>query len=273
VSKTPETFRALMLIIKEQFHLPARADGKAGRKLGLTSGRTSQCLRRPPVAKKTWARLYRQLWKLAHMEGVRKGRQEATDNLLRAVEHVLDASSNTELAEAFQVTNPSITHWKQGTSAPTVTSIKKLLRELAKVRIRKLAELAPIEPLAKRGGWWIDRDSTHREKWRRMLQGRKGVYLFYDSLGRVTYVGKTSAETNDLFKEIEQRLKTGELRGIHFGKNLLRLNGKKKPRQGHIAKMLSVYEIMDIDSIHNIEALLIRAFMNTHFNNNLEKFK
>lgn len=98
------------------------------------------------------------------------------------------------------------------------------------------------------------------------------MYIFYDSIGNATYVGKTNSSTNDLFKEIELRLRTATLRGVHYRKGVVKLK-KKKLRQGNVTRLISVYQMHDAESIHNIEALLIRTFMNNLMNLRVENFK
>lgn len=91
-----------------------------------------------------------------------------------------------------------------------------------------------------------------------------GIYLFYSSSGKIVYVGKTEGGTNDLFKEINQRLKAKTVSKLYYmeGKTL-----KYKRREfGEIARQISAYALSDVSAIHNVEVLLLRAISNDTLN-------
>ena len=92
-----------------------------------------------------------------------------------------------------------------------------------------------------------------------------GVYVLYDSGGNVLYIGKAKRFRT----EVQQTLKRVAQGGKHLGPKLQ----KSWPRIGDLASYFSLYEIDNERLRHNIEALLIRVFINQMHNNNLGKFK
>ena len=263
-------FDALITAVKEESS--AETDAEAGDILGLKPAVVAQCRREPRARQSWWKARFRRLWEKAYAEGLRDGRHECANKLLTAVEESHVAITQQEKATAFGVAQATVNHWVSGRTTPTVTSLTRLLNRRAMIRIQQVAEIEPIHPVNRGGGWWIDSDKNKRREWRDRLSSRYGLYLFLDSSRSVTYVGK--ADRTNLFGEIEQRLRDAKLRGTHFDTNLDRRSERSRPMvQGEVARYISVFEVSDNASIYNLEALLIRAFMNDHLNRNRERFK
>lgn len=97
-----------------------------------------------------------------------------------------------------------------------------------------------------------------------LVQSDSHIYVFYDSAGRVTYLGKTE---KCFWNEIRQRLK-GKINRPYY-------SPKRVPdvQQGEVARKLSVYEVRVPAAIHNLEVLMLRAFPNDLANTNVGNFK
>lgn len=92
-----------------------------------------------------------------------------------------------------------------------------------------------------------------------------GVYVLYDSAGNVLYVGKAK----NFRREVAQTLNREVPVGMRFGPDMRKVN----PALRDLAHYLSLYEIGNPNLRHNIEALLIRVFINQTHNSNIGKFK
>ena len=212
----------------------------------------------------------------SYQKGYSAGRQAVIDHLLDAVREVEGVTTQQQIANVFGVkAQATVNHWMNGNAAPTKKNLVRLLQRRARLRITPVAQFQPVNPTRSGAGWWIDADNTlggKREVWRNKLTRKKGIFVFYDSRGSVTYIGQTTKQ--DFFKEIEQRLRDAKLRGTLFQAGLRKRSEHKNPLcQGEVTRLLSVYQVHDIGSIHNIEALMICALMNNHFNRSTEKFK
>ena len=91
-----------------------------------------------------------------------------------------------------------------------------------------------------------------------------GVYILYDSAVNVLYIGKATNFRNEIWQTLN-RVKVG----MRFGSDM-----KKFQRNiEDLAQYMSLYEISNKSLRHNIEALLIRVFINQTHNKNVGKFK
>ena len=99
------------------------------------------------------------------------------------------------------------------------------------------------------------------------LKRTPGIYAFYETQGRLVYVGKT--EKNNLFQEMTQR---------YAGKKVpfrVLKGGKAKQENASIkdvATYFSAYKVHD-HLISNVEALLTRIIINNASNLRVESFK
>ena len=96
------------------------------------------------------------------------------------------------------------------------------------------------------------------------LSDSAGVYILYDSAGNVLYVGKASNFRN----EVRQTLARPIPVGMRFGPKM----NRKRPQIWELAMYLSLYEIESRRLRHNVEALLIRVFINQTHNSNIGHF-
>ena len=92
-----------------------------------------------------------------------------------------------------------------------------------------------------------------------------GVYILYDSAGNVLYVGKATSFRTQVWNTLGRKIPVG----MRFGPNM----SKSRPTIWELATYMSLYEIENSRLRHNIEALLIRVFINQTHNSNIGKFK
>ena len=131
--------------------------------------------------------------------------------------------------------------------------------------VRPIIEFEEIVPARRRNTWALHgTDARKNRHLRNKLQNRKGLYIFYDSTGKVTYVGKT---TRCLWNEVRQRLNAKVNRPFY---RPMRVRGVI---QGQVARYLSAYEVSPARAIHNLEVLMLRAFPNDLANINIGNFR
>ena len=92
-----------------------------------------------------------------------------------------------------------------------------------------------------------------------------GVYILYDSAVNVLYIGQATNFRTEIWQARGRVVKAG----MRFGPDM----EKSQPNIGHLAQYMSLYEISNKSLRHNIEALLIRVFINQTHNKNVGKFK
>ena len=102
------------------------------------------------------------------------------------------------------------------------------------------------------------------------LKKEKGIYIFYDSLGKAIYAGKTEDQT--LFDEMNNVLfrNRGDAQVIY--KKKWNQISKHSYKLKEVAAYVSAYQVRD-EFISNIETLFIRAFPNDLTNVRIEKIQ
>ena len=206
----------------------------------------------------------------SYNDGIRKGRMDVAVRLLDAIKNLLGEPSDAILSQWIGASSASISQWRSGTAAPHRAAIMKMLGQLMSSYVEPWLEIEPVNPQRSGGGWRVDGDATRRTSIRNRIENRIGTYLFYDSMGRVTYVGQ--AKTN-LFYEIEQRLAQTLRHRAYVRKandNKLKMSNFV---QGQVVRFVSAYATMTGPAAHNIEAILLRAFANGHQNRKSAKIR
>ena len=100
----------------------------------------------------------------------------------------------------------------------------------------------------------------------RDLPRSAGVYVLYDSGANVLYVGQAKNFRAEVWSALDRKIPAG----MHFGCSRL----KKTPKTfWDLTHHVSLYEIKNAVLRHNIEALLIRVFINQTHNRKLGRFK
>lgn len=91
-----------------------------------------------------------------------------------------------------------------------------------------------------------------------------GIYVLYDSGGRVLYIGKATS----FRAEVRQTLGRAIPSGLRLGPALK----KKQPKIQDLATHLSLYHVGSARLRHNAEAMLLRVFANQTHNTNIGSF-
>ncbi len=156
--------------------------------------------------------------------------------------------------------------------------------------IEPIIEYLEIDPKegAKGGNWQLFGvehneyyNNHYYEEVRRILLESAGIYIFYDSMGRAIYVGKT--ERQSLWHEaIGAFNRPRDEHQSMFAVNHPRANVKKVIRNRQIvrrpfvlydvARYFSAYKV-EKQHIAQMEAFLIRAFANNLMNKRIEKIR
>lgn len=200
--------------------------------------------------------------------------------------------TQTEIAKSLRVTPSAITHILSGSVPLKKSTIKAKIRQLFDLYsvnlIRPIFEFQEFEPVLLRSNYAIHparlkKDSTDDEKrkfekikkkWDVLKEYNgapvKGIYIFYNSQGKVLYVGKTQKGIKrTLFNEVTNQLN----RKIAYFATTNHRIVKKTIKQAECVHYISAYQINSIDAIHNIEALLIRSYANDNTNIQMAQFK
>lgn len=199
--------------------------------------------------------------------------------------------SDTQIAKLTGVSSPRLSQFKASDKTVTIASLAKIFREIAtqaeqritKNGIRPIVEFLPIEPSNRKSDLFDpEKSPKYYKPIRDSLANSTGVYVFYDSRGRVLYVGKT--ESGYIWNEAKDALyrKRKEAQEIyrvsHPKKNDVTYDIKTKHikrtdlRLCDIATYFSAYAI-NKSMIHNIESLLIRVTANDNLNRQMGKFR
>lgn len=92
-----------------------------------------------------------------------------------------------------------------------------------------------------------------------------GIYVIYGSAGNVLYIGKAKSFRLEVWQTLDRSIPVP----IRFGPALK----KKRPRIRTLATNLSLYRVTNPRLRHNLEAMLLRIFVNQTHNSNIGKFK
>lgn len=192
-------------------------------------------------------------------------------DLIKMLMKEFACSNKNQLAAQLGTSPAKIQYWE--TNEPTATIVRNIVRLVRNTAIRNAID--PVMEFHKLKHDHGHKDDTLRKKIDNKeicerLNSAKGIYSFYDSNGRVIYIGKT--EKNSLMIEMSQAY--GLIRP-NYRRKLLGNSGKLKSHKLKIedtADFVSAYEV-DENAIANIEALLIRMIPNDVVNSNTENFR
>lgn len=164
---------------------------------------------------------------------------------------------------------------------------KEEREKISKTFIEPIVEYFPIEKVESKQGknYEISPPAEKKKDWERVRgdleKEQVGVYIFYNSSGRAIYVGKTGGRTITLWARMKLSLNHDQQKSRQLyriadhganakppGKTL-----KPGPVQLHeLAKYFSAYKVHP-EMLHNVEALLVRAFADNLMNKKMETFK
>lgn len=229
--------------------------------LGVTQGRIAQL---HPTANLKIKWLSR-----AMDSAFKSGRGQVSTRVISAIETVAESKSKAlnDVGIEAQVRS----NWEEGKHFPQEAKLISVLKALAaqpveKIEIDPIFEYKEIRP-SKSGKSWRFAEKDLQDELQDALEGKYGVYIFYDSALQPVYVGK--AELQDLFTRPKQSLATESDRKFHLpaADGALR---KQLATVGLLARRFSAFEIRPSKYIGKIEALLIRGIINGTQNKRVE---
>ena len=206
----------------------------------------------------------------------------------------LKADTNRELAHLLGEGEGKIAKWNGGAriSEEIIANLvcKAFVagqRRAFRSAIVPIVEFYPINYVeSKQGANWeilpTDKKKNPREsKLKDVLRASQGIYVFYNSEGKVLYVGKTEnrniwseMKTRYNSKSFEQHLVNHPSTGSEFSPAKQKGNKivKTKRHLHWLASYFSAYRVHP-NLINDTEALLIRAFANDLGNSRMESFR
>jgi hypothetical protein len=205
-----------------------------------------------------------------YQDGLKDGRKQLASRLLDVLAEIHGTTTDKDLSDWVGVAQASLSQWRSGIAAPQRAALKTICQHLASCYAEPEAEIEPVSPGRPGAGWHIDSDATKRADLKARLEHRRGVYLFYDSRGHVTYVGQAKS---NLFFEIEQRLAQVLRHGAYTRVPTAASLTATDLVQGNVVGYLSAYITTTGEAAHNLEAILIRAFANNHQNRKSAKIR
>lgn len=147
---------------------------------------------------------------------------------------------------------------------PRANTVARMLSLYASRLAEPILEFEEIMPKRSGNSWQIHEKKEIGDRIRGKIQNKAGIYVFYDSAGRVTYLGKTE---KCFWNEIRQRLK-GKVNRPYYNPNKA-----TDVEQGEVARKILVYKVRVPAAIHNLEVLMLRAFPNDLANTNVGNFR
>ena len=222
-------------------------------------------------------------------------RQITADKLAPLLKARLDITTDGALVELLGMSRPQLHNWKKRRNGLTVRQICNAIEKASNVAatnarhsvIRPVVEFARIErsPAGQKYNLFPSRGSAGKYYvgLRESLEGKQGVYVFYDSRGHALYVGKTADQ--DLWREMNNAFnRTRETQSIklvrHPKVSASFLNSDERHLQIQktnlklydLAEYFSAFEV-EPSMISELEALLVRAFPNDLLNKKTERFQ
>ncbi len=227
--------------------------------LDIQQTQVSLYQRNAPRRVDSWIKIFKRIYGA----GYRDGQKEATKAIMGAIVETFGDFSQADIAKQLKVSQASVSNWINGKSVPRKEIIEKIIAFQVSHLAEPVIEFYQVHPRRSGNSWRVD-DNDKVNEIRSKLTGKIGIYVFYDSSGRVTYLGKTE---KDLWREINQRLNAKVNRPFYRPKKV------EEILQGEVTKYISAYKVSVKEAIHNLEVIMLRAFPNDLANTNVGNFK
>lgn len=216
--------------------------------------------------------------------------------LIEALSKKLETNSQAELASVLGVTVGTLINWRNRDEDLSPLQVASALAKSRSAAVRK-AQLETIQPIVEL--YPIDKCSSPRNAiWlvfnggasaglyarglKDALEKSYGIYIFYDSRGKALYVGK--AREQSIWQEMNKAFnRKRDIQNIslvrHPERNQKFKPGYEKLRQPKdkqlelfdLAFYFSAYHVDD-GMIDDLEALMVRGFVNDLLNVRMETF-
>jgi transcriptional regulator with XRE-family HTH domain len=216
--------------------------------------------------------------------------------LLTKLRQKFGVNTDSELAAKTGIALNTLAGWKRSSESITEQQVANLLAKAVdkgqeyalNSAIKPIVEFYPISHAESRQGANYEiiptneLENPYDRQLRTHLEQSCGLYIYYDSVGKVIYVGK--AERQNLWKEMNsafnrKRASQKIVAVEHSGKGDFSPAHESKRRLKEvnvylydIAVYFSAYQVSPF-LISNLEAFLIRALPNDLNNDRLETFK
>lgn len=206
-------------------------------------------------------------------KGKKKELPSTIQNLPATIIEYLKKSNNCDtyktLADRLKIKESDIRNFKSGQSCGK-PAVKKLIDAVVNHSVRiiykPVIELQPIK-IDTNCNMLIGNSEEDSVQWQDKLNVQ-GIYLFYDSMGKAIYVGRTNKQT--LWDEMSRALnRDREIQKLYKSTNHGQI--KNQPYYLYeVAHYVSAYAVHK-EAIKDIEALIIRAFPNNLTNVKMER--
>ncbi len=204
----------------------------------------------------------------------------------------LGTNTARELAQQLGIAESRLCQLQEKQLKPMTIStiicntIEATHNELATTGVRAIVEFYPISRCESTHGKrkeFLDKqniDTSTYSALRTELSTKSGLYIFYNSEGKLLYIGKTKGKTNSLWDEIKsaynrerdpQKLYMTNTRLSDFSPFTSRIK-KQNVYLHDISAYFSAYQVHD-SLIDIIEALLIRITPNNNMNDRIESIE
>lgn len=223
-----------------------------------------------------------------HNDGYVEGRAQVVREIL---EKLQTGKSVPQLARTLGVKSHDVYHWLAG-QVKKPSTIEKIIESIVNSSRRQaisdsyntIAELKPLKArLTKQGGSYdmvIGKNENESKSIEQELKAEYGgLYIFYDSLGKAIYAGKTEIKKkngkickNSLWDEMKSAFNRERKSQIIFRSNNSKANTritKQKYFLYETACYVSAYKVDEL-AISDFEALIIRSFPNDLTNVRME---
>lgn len=198
------------------------------------------------------------------------------------------ANTNLDLAIELGLTQQAFYQYEKKPIGvkEVATLIRKAREHFAQNAIKPIIEFYPITKSATTHGAQSEiidasKNSKRGQKIRELLRKKHGIYLFYNSQGKLLYIGK--AEKTHLWQEIKNAYNRTRADQKIYSVNHPTTGSSfepafKAPRQikkisfklHDLAAYFSAYEVEDA-LVHHLEAAIIRMVPNDNLNAKIEK--
>jgi hypothetical protein len=254
-------------------------------------------MQKPKELKKKWINEGKKIGRKIGLEkGYKKGYDEGyVEGRTQVVREILEklqaGKTNPQLAKTLGVKSHDVYHWLAG-QVKTSATIEKIIESIVNSTKRQtisdsyntIAEMKSLKArLSKQGGSYdmvIGKNENESKNIEKKLKAEYGgLYIFYDSLGKAIYAGKTEIKKkngkvckNSLWDEMKSAFNRERKSQIIFRSNDSNKNTRITKQYYYLyetACYVSAYKVDEL-AISDFEALIIRSFPNDLTNVRME---
>jgi len=196
-------------------------------------------------------------------------KQKSGTILIHTLRTELDCKNNNQLAKKLGVTAPQISAWSQASLSRTIARniLRRLEQRFVRNSFERIFEFRKLLPPDTGKANTIRKRIGSKEICKTLAEA-KGIYAFYDSRGRIIYIGKT--EKNHLLGEMGQQFSNRKvaIRRTNRKGNFVHM---KVPLRDFV-EYRSAYKVHS-EVIADFEALVARLAPNNLENSQIPKYK